>query len=87
MYFVAVFGVKQIVFQVAADWALFNITQPFLHKSGEVQNSLQAQEANKLELCKSYQPSPMHQGFIPFRGIRMLLPESFAKGTEALNFL
>lgn len=29
----------------------------------------------------------MHQGFIPFRGIRMLLPESFAKGTEALNFL
>lgn len=87
MYVVAVFGMKQVVFQVAEDWAVLNSIQPFSHKSGEAQNSLQAQAANKLELCKSYQPSPMQHCFVPFRGICMLLPGSFAKGAEALNFL
>lgn len=76
------------LFSKLLQTGLFSIApNHFCTSQGEAQNSLQAQEANKRELCKSYQPSPMYHGFIPFRGICMLLPESLAKGSKALNFL
>lgn len=53
--FLGVYDKKQVVFQVAERRVgSFEKHLTILHKFGERQNSLEAQEANKFELCKSY---------------------------------
>lgn len=55
----SIYSIKWDIFKVTEDWILSQSTSPFCIKFGEVENSLQKQEANKLELSKCYKLSPM----------------------------